>query len=80
MIFANAVEADGKKYDAFKLAKDCIVEWISYLRSKGLLTQKSPGRVRPVRTPVLPQRGEDADLQAASSPPGAITEEPPGTE
>jgi hypothetical protein len=33
-----AVEANGKKYDAFKLAKECIAEWTGYLQSKGLLT------------------------------------------
>jgi hypothetical protein len=35
---SNAVEAAGKKYDAYKLGKDCMAEWSGYLRSKGLLT------------------------------------------
>ena len=31
------IEAAGEKYDAFKLATDCLAEWNEYLGSKGLL-------------------------------------------
>jgi hypothetical protein len=31
------VESDGKKFDAFTLATDCIKDWETYLGSKGLL-------------------------------------------